>query len=292
MIFPREIWKPVVDYEGLYEVSSVGRVRSLNYNKTGQVKILKAHNDKDGYLRIELHKHGIAKSYYVHRLVAQAFIPNPENKPCVDHINTMKSDNFYKNLRWVTHKENNNNELTRQHLTGKHHSLETKRKISEAQKKYCGEKHPMYGKHHSEETKQKISIANKGRKHTEESKQKLSEALKGRVISEEQKKKISETLKNKYRSEKSPMYGRKHTEESKRKMSASLKGENNPRSKPVEILKNGVSLGIFSCASEIERKAEELFGTKLHHANISAVCLGKLPYYKGYTFKFIEKIKD
>ena len=163
-----EIWKPIKEFEGYYEVSNMGRVRSLNYKRTGKKKILKNIEDYKGYLEVGLTKNGKRKQFKVHRLVAKAFIPNPENKPCIDHINTIKSDNRVENLRWVTYKENSNNEKTLEkfkgenhHFFGKHHTEETKQKMSEVQK---GENNPMYGKHHTEETKKKMSEAQKGEK--------------------------------------------------------------------------------------------------------------------------------
>ena len=163
-----EIWKPIKEFEGYYEVSNIGRVRSLNYKRTGKEKILKNIEDYKGYLEVGLTKNGKRKQFKVHRLVAEAFIPNPENKPCIDHINTVKSDNRVENLRWVTYKENSNNEKTLEkfkgenhHFFGKHHTEETKKKISESQK---GENNHMYGKHHTEEAKKKMSESQKGEK--------------------------------------------------------------------------------------------------------------------------------
>ena len=128
-----EVWKPIKDYEGLYEVSNLGRVKSLNYRKTGKEKILKNIENSKGYFQVGLVKFGKQKLFTVHRLVAEAFIPNPEGKPCIDHINTIRSDNRVENLRWVTHEENNNNPLT-------------KKKYSENHREQSGEKNPMYGK--------------------------------------------------------------------------------------------------------------------------------------------------
>lgn len=118
-----EIWKPVKGYEGLYEVSNLGRVRSLDRlvncgkNKVGfrtrKGKILSNCIKKDGYHSVRLPNfNGEYIHYSVHRLVAQAFIPNPDNKPCIDHLNTNQGDNRVENLRWVTYKENSNNPLT------------------------------------------------------------------------------------------------------------------------------------------------------------------------------------
>ena len=117
-----EIWKPVRNYENLYEVSNLGRIRSKDrlitnqydintglYNNTriSKGKILIGSIGKHGYRRICL-VNELGDRHYesVHVLVAQAFIPNPENKPVVDHKNTRKLDNRANNLRWATYAEN------------------------------------------------------------------------------------------------------------------------------------------------------------------------------------------
>lgn len=116
-----EIWKPVVGYEDCYMVSSFGRVKSakrkIKHPLSGEInikeRILKQHVLSSGYLAPSpLSKNGETKTIYTHKLVAEAFIPNPENKPCIDHINTIRTDNRAENLRWVTYKENSNNPLT------------------------------------------------------------------------------------------------------------------------------------------------------------------------------------
>lgn len=103
-----ECWKPVEGYEGLYEVSTNGGAKSLNYNKTGKEKILKPGKNKQGYLYINLWKNGKGKAYKIHRLVAQTFLPNPDNLPCVNHKDENKTNNHYSNLEWCTYKENIN----------------------------------------------------------------------------------------------------------------------------------------------------------------------------------------
>lgn len=134
-----EVWKDVAGYENLYQVSNLGRVKSLGYvricnfgtHENSKIKrkerILKTESRvtrgrglEIGYVRCSLHKNGVSKNYCVHKLVAQAFIPNPENKPQVDHIDTNTLNNRVDNLRWVTCLENNNNELTKMRFYEKH----------------------------------------------------------------------------------------------------------------------------------------------------------------------------
>lgn len=106
-----EVWRPVVGFEDYYMVSNLGRIKSLHKRYEGL--ILQPYDEGHGYRMVDLYKDNIRQKCRVHRLVAQAFIPNPDNKPCVDHINTIRSDNRAENLRFVTYKENNNNELTK-----------------------------------------------------------------------------------------------------------------------------------------------------------------------------------
>lgn len=143
-----EEWKDVVGYEGLYQVSDWGNVRSLNYNKTGQIKLLKQAIAKDDYLVVCLHKNGKQKEGKVHRLVATAWIPNPEGKKEVGHLKTLangledKTSNEAWNLAWMTREENANYGTIGERLSeGK-----------------IGDKNPMYGKKRSFETRLKQSI--------------------------------------------------------------------------------------------------------------------------------------
>ena len=112
-----EIFKDIKDYEGLYQVTNFGNVWSLNYYRSGKPKLLKPGKTKNGYLLVSLYKNGKRKSYKVHRLVSEHFIPNPNNLPCVNHKDEDKTNNFagtpendYKdgNLEWCTHEYNTN----------------------------------------------------------------------------------------------------------------------------------------------------------------------------------------
>lgn len=153
-----EIWKDIEGYEGLYQVSNLGRVKGLErtiIRKNGKPltikeQILKPFLDSRGYYFVSLAKNKQPKYYRIHRLIAEAFIPNPNNKPEIDHINTNKTDNTVwlnedgsvnyekTNLRWVSHKENMNNQTTISKMIksqkGKHLSQETKDKISKSLK--------------------------------------------------------------------------------------------------------------------------------------------------------------
>lgn len=110
VITETEIWKPKKDYEGLYEVSNFGRVKSLGNGNSNNSKerILKPDTDRNGYLKVLLYKDGKRKKNLVHRLVAEVFIPNPDNLPCVNHKDENKTNNSVENLEWCTHEYNNN----------------------------------------------------------------------------------------------------------------------------------------------------------------------------------------
>lgn len=104
----KEIWKDIQGYENLYQVSSMGRVKSLNYKRTGKERILNPQKDKNNYLKVSLSKEEKIKQYFVHRLVAQAFIPNPDNLPQVNHKDENPNNNCVDNLEWCTQKYNIN----------------------------------------------------------------------------------------------------------------------------------------------------------------------------------------
>ena len=112
-----EIWKDIEGYEGLYQVSNYGRVRSLprvskSINKTYGGKILKlGHLDKTKHQTVTLSKDNILKTYPLHRIVADAFIPNPDNLPCINHKDEDPTNNHIDNLEWCSYQYNINYSL-------------------------------------------------------------------------------------------------------------------------------------------------------------------------------------
>ena len=121
-----EVWKDIyfydfrmdewIDYRGYYQVSNLGRVKSLErYSVQKHLikeRFLKGRAEKGGYLQVDLYINGVCKRFKIHRLVAEMFIPNTENKLQIDHIDTNVKNNNVNNLRWVTNRENSLNELT------------------------------------------------------------------------------------------------------------------------------------------------------------------------------------
>ena len=126
----QEIWKPIRGYEGIYECSNLGNIKSLErlkkcvrYGKSYYVKLdemmLKPYVDFKGYLRVDLNKDGKRKGMKIHRLIAETFIGDTTGKE-IDHINTIKTDNRVENLKIVTSKENANNPISKEKMRKGH----------------------------------------------------------------------------------------------------------------------------------------------------------------------------
>lgn len=147
-----EEWRPVKGYEGLYEVSDMGRVRSLDriviastpespwYKRVSPGRILSGGENGFGYRFVYLGKNGVISRHYIHRLVAAAFIPNPNNYPIINHKDENRSNNCADNLEWCTHKYNAN--------YGGH--------IERVRRFLLSDKNPNRGKHRPEKFKEKV----------------------------------------------------------------------------------------------------------------------------------------
>lgn len=134
-----EIWKAVRDYEGLYEVSNLGRVRSLDRKEEVRLRrgriyvrcvvrgLMRVRFGRSHYPVITLSSRGRRRTFYVHRLVAAAFVPNPKRLPCVNHLDGSRCNNRPENLEWCTHKQNIRHAIRIGHIGGAK-----------------GEKHPNY----------------------------------------------------------------------------------------------------------------------------------------------------
>lgn len=176
---PNEEWRDVVGYEGLYQASNLGRIKSLRRNK-----ILSPRKCRLSYLSVALCRDGSFNNKRIHRLVYEAFVGRIQNGKEIDHINRKPWDNRLTNLRLVTHKENMNNPLT-----------------IDVMKSRVGELNPNYGRKMNDETKEKIRAfllsdknPRRGTPLSETHKKRIGEANRGRPCSEEAKKKKSKPI--------------------------------------------------------------------------------------------------
>lgn len=182
-----EIWKDIKGYKGWYQVSNIGRVKSLDrkiIDSMGRIysykgKLLKLSLTHDGYLYVSLAKNGNARSRTINNLVAEAFIPNPSNLPEVNHKDEDKLNNKVSNLEWCTRKYNIN------YGTG----------IQKRSKSNSGKNNPNFGKPRSSEVKNKISMANKGKTRSKEAIEKIIKSNQKSVINIDTHKKF-ESLKH------------------------------------------------------------------------------------------------
>ena len=169
----QEEWKPIKGFEGLYSVSNFGNVKALERvveNNGGlqhkHERILKPNYNGANRGGVVLCKNGKTYPRAVHRLVAEAFIPNPDGKPVVDHIDTNVRNNHVDNLRWATVRENCLNPLTRVHN-------------SESKKG-----HPFYGRPLTAEERERVRQSNVGRKASAETRKELSESHKNSELAQ------------------------------------------------------------------------------------------------------------
>ena len=149
----QEQWKPIQEFNGEYEVSNLGRVRSMKRYKGVVGRIMPQTIQRTGYYAVTFHMNNKAYCRKVHRLVIEAFTPNPDNLPTINHIDGNKLNNHVSNLEWCTYQEN------------MQHAVRT------------GLTHPHQW---TDEERKQISERNKGQRVSDEQRVKLSAALKGR----------------------------------------------------------------------------------------------------------------
>lgn len=182
-----ERWKDVKGYEGYYKISDAGRVKSLErtYKTKHSFRVvpekMRTLTDVHGYLYCTLWKDGNHKRFAIHRMVAEAFIPNPDGLPQVNHLDGDKHNNNVFNLEWCNQSRNNKHAFAMGLMKAYNRR---------------GANNPMYGQHQSESAKAKIADVHKGTRHTAETRQKMSEAHSGMKFTESHKRNLSESMKN------------------------------------------------------------------------------------------------
>ena len=188
-----EIWKDVLGYEGLYKASNLGRIKSLNYRRSGEERLMTLHDNGNGYLFVCLTKDKKLKQFYVHRVVYEAFNGPVPKGLVINHLNEIKNDNRLENLECITHLENcnygNRNNLVSQKRRGKGLGIKpwnNGKKLSEEYKAKLRGRTPWNkGKTgiYSNEALNRMSLSHKDK----------TPWNKGIPCSEETKRKISET---------------------------------------------------------------------------------------------------
>lgn len=246
-----EIWKEINDFEE-YEISSFGNVRNKNTKK------ILTQSTRKGYLRVVLYKNGQKFQKSVHRLVAEAFVfnPDPEHKTQVGHKDETRNHNHADNLEWVTNKENCNM--------------------------------PLY--------KQRISSANTGRKCTEETKDKISKANKRHYHSDETKEKISHILKEKYKTAPRSFTGKTHTDNTKQKMREAKLGKPSSRQNYHHSEETRKKISEIQYKPVICVETQEVFpsikhaaeATKIQRSGIGNCCNHKQNTSGGYHWEFVN----
>ena len=251
-----EIWKDIEGYEGFYQVSNLGRVKSLHrlikFSNGGTreypEKILKQYK-ANGYWVVGLNNHGKKTQVRVHRLVAEAFIPNPNNLPQVGHKDeknfktSNECNNNVDNLEWTTAKENSNMPTHIKNMSGKNNGF--------------------YGKHHTEETKQKLRDINNGKEGY----------WRNHKITDSMKENMSKNHAN-VSGKNNPMYGKTHSKEAKEKI-AKINSK--------QVYCDGM---IFDSG----RKCADFYG--VCYTTLNKVLVGKTRIPKSWPIKTLYYLND
>lgn len=261
-----EEWRDIKNSDGKYQISSFGNVRSrITFSYGERIKPLRTAIDRYGYVIVQLGKYRHILPHLVHRLVAEAFIPNLQNKPQVNHINGIKSDNRVENLEWVTQKENSEHASRtgllctdfNSWLGGDKKAIEKLRK--EMSERVKGEKNPI-----AKLTKEKVDYilleVQKGRKITHIAKEL---GVKRQLIQD-----VARGYNWKWNLPKDFIIPKRYG------------------SIPIEKIKDGKVIATYDLISEAEREFPE---NPSAHSAISACCRGKRKSYKGFQWRYANK---